>query len=91
MGAQVLHRSQSFLGNYFRRMKARLGAPKALTAAAHKFARIVDHMVTTRQQFDATVFESRERSCQHRKQIRLQAQARELGFDLVKLNAQAAS
>jgi transposase len=46
MGAQGLHRSQSFLGNYFRRMKARLGAPKALTAAAHKFARIVDHMVT---------------------------------------------
>jgi transposase len=91
MGAQGLHRSQSFLGNYFRRMKARLGAPKALTAAAHKLARIVYHMVTTRQEFDATVFESLERSCQHRKQIRLRAQARELGFDLVKLNAQAAS
>jgi transposase len=72
-------------------MKARLGAPKALTAAAHKLARIVYHMVTTRQEFDATVFESLERSRQHRKQIRLRAQARELGFDLVKLNAQAAS
>ena len=69
----------------------RLGAPKALTAAAHKLARIVYHMVTTRQEFDATVFESLGRSCQHRKQIRLRAQARELGFDLVKLNAQAAS
>lgn len=90
MGAQGLHRSQSFLGHYFRRMKARLGAPKALTAAAHKLARIVYHMVTTHQEFDATVFESLERSCQHRKQIRLRAQARELGFDLVKL-PQAAS
>lgn len=91
MGAQGLHRSQSFLGTYFRRMKARLGTPKALTAAAHKLARIIYHMVTTRQEFDATVFEALERSSQHRKQIRLRAQARELGFDLVELNAEVAS
>ncbi len=90
MGAQGLHRSQSFLGSYFRRMKARLGTPKALTAAAHKLARIVYHMVTTRQEFDATVFESLEHSAQHRKQVRLRAQARELGFELVKVNADAA-
>ena len=32
MAAQSLHRSQSFLGEYFRRMRARLGAPKAITA-----------------------------------------------------------
>ena len=91
MAAQGLQRSQSFLGNYFRRMKARLGAPKAITAAAHKLARIVYHMVTTRQEFDATVFDFLERSAQHRKHLRLRAQARELGFDLVKLNAEAAS
>jgi len=71
-------------------MKARLGTPKALTAAAHKLARIVYHMVTTRQEFDATVFESLEHSAQHRKQVRLRAQARELGFELVKVNADAA-
>jgi transposase len=90
MGALGLHRSQSFLGSYFRRMKARLGTPKALTAAAHKLARIVYHMVTTRQEFDATVFESLEHSAQHRKQVRLRAQARELGFELVKVNADVA-
>jgi transposase len=91
MAAQGLHRSQSFLGNYFRRMKARLGTPKAITATAHKLARIVYHMVTTRQEFDGTVFEDLERSVQHRKHLRLRAQARELGFDLVKLNAEVAS
>jgi transposase len=91
MAAQGLHRSQSFLGNYFRRMKARLGTPKAITAAAHKLARIVYHLVTTHQEFDATVFQALERSSQHRKHLRLRAQARELGFDLVKLNAEAAS
>jgi hypothetical protein len=46
--------------------------------------------VTTRQEFEATVFECLERSAQHRKDLRLGAQARELGFDLVKFNAEAA-
>ena len=49
IAAQGLHRSQSFLGNYFRRMKARLGTPKAITAVAHKLPRIVYHMVTRRR------------------------------------------
>jgi transposase len=77
------------MGNYFRRMKARLGTPKALTAAAHKLARIVYYMVTNRQEFDSTVFQDQERSNQHRKRLRLQAQARELGFELVELEAEA--
>lgn len=72
-------------------MNARWGTPKAITAAAHKLARIAYHMVTTRQEFDATVFESLERRSQNRKHLRLRAQARELGFDLVKLNPEAAS
>jgi len=58
MGAQGLHRSQSFLGEYFRRMKARMGTPKALTAVAHKLARIVYHLITKRQEYDATIFQS---------------------------------
>ena len=41
LAAQSLNQSQSALGAYFRRLKARLGALKALTAAAYKLARIV--------------------------------------------------
>ncbi len=41
IAAAGLYRSQSYLGHYFRRMRAKLGAPKAITAAAHKIARIV--------------------------------------------------
>ena len=52
MAAQALHRSQTYLGEYFRRMKARLGAPKAITAVAHKLARIIYHMLTTQQEYD---------------------------------------
>jgi transposase len=49
IAAQSLHHSDSALGDYFRRMRARLGAPKAITAAAHKLARIVYHMLSTRE------------------------------------------
>jgi transposase len=41
LAANGLHRSQSALGGFLRRMKARLGAPKAITATAHKLARMV--------------------------------------------------
>jgi transposase len=88
MGAQGLHRSQSFLGDYFRRMKARVGSPKAMTAAAHKLARIVYHMVTRQQEYDATVFQEQERRTQHRKRAKLYAQAKALGLQLVPVTVQ---
>ncbi len=36
-------------------MRANLGAPKAITATAHKLARIIYHMVTTGQDYDETI------------------------------------
>jgi transposase len=87
LAAQGLYRSQTFLGDYFRRMRSRHGAPKAMTAAAHKLARIVYHMVTTHQEYDASIFEKEDRKVQARKRTKLQAQARELGFNLVPIEA----
>jgi transposase len=87
MGAQGLHRSQSFLGDYFRRMKARMGTPKAMTAAAHKLARIVYHMITTQQEYDATIFQHQERRTQDRKRAKLYAQAKELRLQLIPAEA----
>jgi len=86
MATQGLHRSDSFLGDYFRRMKARMGAPKAMTATAHKLARIVYHMVTTQQEYDATIFQKQEERRQYQKSVRLHVQARELGFQLIPIN-----
>ena len=45
LAAWSLMRSQSALGAYLRRQRSRLGAPKAITATAHKLARIVYHVV----------------------------------------------
>jgi transposase len=41
LAARTLHHSQSALGACLRRMKARLGTPKAITATAHTLARLV--------------------------------------------------
>jgi len=83
MAAQSLQGSQSALGAFYRRMRTRLGAPKAITAAAHKLARIIYHLLATRQAYEDTVFSRLE--TQHARSVenRLRAQARVLGFDLV--------
>jgi transposase len=83
LAAQALHRSQTFLGDYFRRMKARLGAPSAITAVAHKLARIIYHLITNQQEYDASVFEEHEQRNHARKCRRLHSQAKELGFKLI--------
>jgi transposase len=52
MAATTLYRSHSALGDYFRRLRARLGSPAAITAAAHKLARILFAMLRDRRSFD---------------------------------------
>lgn len=83
MAAQSLHRSQSHLGEYYRRMRAKMGTPKAITAAAHKLARIVFHLISTKQAYDETIFSKHEMQYLQRKENRLRRQARHLGFDIV--------
>ena len=43
--------SQSSLGAYFRRMCARMDKPKAITAAAHKLARLIHAMLTKGEEY----------------------------------------
>ena len=88
MAAQSLFRSQSWLGQYFRRMRAKLGAPKSITAAAHKLARILFHILTTGQAYDETVFAQQEAQNHQRMQQKLRKQARLFGFQLVEIKAQ---
>ncbi len=51
LAAWNLLRSQSALGANFRRLRARLGAPKAITALAHKLARLVYRMLKFGSQY----------------------------------------
>jgi len=45
LAAQSLSHSHRASGGYYRRMQARLGAPKAITATAHQLARLISSMV----------------------------------------------
>jgi transposase len=45
IGATTLLRSQSYLGAQYRRFRGKLGAPKAITAMAHKLAVLVYRML----------------------------------------------
>lgn len=45
MAAQTLEKSPTALGAFYRRMKARLGAPQAVTATAHKLSRLIYSML----------------------------------------------
>jgi hypothetical protein len=83
MAAQSLHHSKSALGDFYRRMRAKLGAPKAITAAAHRLARIIFHLITTRQEFDESRFADDQLRHQKRQEVQLPAKAKEMGFELI--------
>lgn len=83
MSAMSLGHSKSYLGNYYRRMRARHGAPKAITATAHKLARIIYHLVKTGEQFDESIFNTQEEVHQKRLLRSLKNKAKSMGFQLV--------
>jgi transposase len=67
MGASTLLRSQTYLGAQYRRLRSKLGAPKAITAMAHRLARLVYRMLKYGQQYvdkGAEYYEERNRQQQ---------------------------
>jgi transposase len=83
ISANSLWHSKSYLGDYFRRMRGRHGAPKAITATAHKLARIIYHLVKNQKRFDDTIFAEQEEKHQIRLRQRVINQAKSLGLQLV--------
>jgi transposase len=83
LAASCLQRSQSALGAFFRRMKARLGTPKAITAPAHQLARLIYTRLKhgtayVRQSLADYAQHYRDRMIQH-----LTRRAKVLGYALV--------
>lgn len=83
LAANALYRSKTALGSYFRRMRARLGAPKAITAGAHKIAVILYTMIKGKKSFNEAGQEAYEAAYKLRQLSLLQKKAEELGFNLV--------
>jgi transposase len=85
--AQTLHASQSPMGEYFRRMRAKFGPAKAITAAAHKMARVIFHMVTTKQAYDDSILAKQDAQQRQKREAKIRRQAREIGYQLTPLQA----
>jgi transposase len=80
--AQTLHKSKSALGAFFRRVAARRGVPKAITATAYKLARIIYGMLKHGQEYAKVSMEEYEAAYQERMVRNLKKKAAELGFEL---------
>lgn len=87
IAAQSLHHSKSALGDFYRRMRAKFGAPKAITAAAHKLARMIFHLITTGQEFDDSKFAADQLRYQQKQAVKLRAKAKAMGFVLIPLES----
>jgi hypothetical protein len=83
MGANSLCRAKGYFGEFFRRMRAKLGTAQAITATAHKIARILYHVLLTKEPYSETVFHRCDEQAQQRAEIRLRKQAARLGFQLL--------
>jgi transposase len=83
MAATTLERSQSALGGFARRMKARLGAAEGITATAHKLARIVYRLIKYGEAYVRQGLEDYEKKFQAGKLNALQKNAKAMGFELI--------
>jgi len=87
MAANSLMRSRTYLGAQFRRLRTKLGAPKAITAMAHRLARLVYRMLKYGQQYvdkGAAYYEQRYRQQQLEF---LTKRALKLGFKVIPLQS----
>jgi len=85
LAAWAAGKTDTWLGRFYRRIRARRGAPKAVTATARKLACVIYHMMKYGEEFvflDTTQYEARARD--HRLH-RLRKEAKMLGFELTEL------
>ncbi|MDH5538238.1 MAG: IS110 family transposase [Rhizobacter sp.] len=83
LAAAALRSSQSALGAYFRRLCARMDKPKAVTAAAHKLARLIYTMLTKGQEYTDQGQDYYEERYRERVVRALSQRAAKLGLKIV--------
>ena len=89
LAAWSLIRSKSYLGAHLRRLRSRLGAPKAITATAHKLARIFYTVLRYGVAYQKRSEEEFVVDHQKRMEKNLHRRAKELGYELRKVERPA--
>lgn len=83
MAASTLYRNPTSLGAYLRRLKSRLGPAKAITATAHKIAKIIYNMLRHGVGYKEAGQDYYEQKYRDRVVKNLKKKAEELGFSLI--------
>jgi transposase len=83
LAANCLHHTHSALGAFFRRLKTRLGTPKALVATAHKLARLVYRLLKYGEDYVAQGMAEYEQAYRERTVQNLVRKAKALGYRLL--------
>jgi transposase len=83
MAASTLIKCQSYLGAQYRRLRTRLGAPKAITAMAHKLARIVYRMLKYRDGYIDKGTDFYEQKYREQQILAVKKRAAKLGLQIV--------
>lgn len=83
LGAHALSRAKGYFGEFFRRMRSKLGTASAITATAHKIARVIYHVLLTKEPYSETIFYQCEEQSRERARLRLRRYAHQLGFQLM--------
>jgi hypothetical protein len=85
IAATTLIRSKTYLGAQYRRLRGRLGPPKAITAMAAKLARLIYRMLKHGQEYLDKGMAHYEQNYKEQQLRRLNASAKANGFALVPL------
>lgn len=88
MGAVGVADTDTWLGSFHRRMRAKLGPAGANTATARKIATVVYHLLKTKEPFIARDLVLYEARVYRHKLARIKKQAKALGYELVQLSEQ---
>lgn len=86
VAAQTLERSDCALGAFYRRLKFKKGAAKAITAAAHKLAQRIYSMLTKGEDYVIKGAADYEQQYHQHRVRQLFNQAKKLGYQLVNTN-----
>lgn len=83
VAANTLYRSECAFGAFLRRMKGRLGSPKAITALAHKLAKLIYMMLKYGHEYVEKGVGYYEDMYRERREKSLKKKAQEMGYNLV--------
>ena len=85
MAAMVAGKTDTPLGAFYRRKATQFGAPKAITATAHKMACLIYEMIRTGQPYRASDASGYQKRYDAQRLKAFRKRARDLGYELVEM------